>query len=344
MTYVWWLMLFCMGVLGHYKVRRARFELFYYSHHVYLLIYIAALMHGNSLWYYLLGSLSLWFLDRALRFTRGCTPAHVTKLELCAGGKVSHLQVKLDGGASCIPGQYCFLNVPDISRLEWHPFTVSDQTSFGQSTFHIKAMPGLSAHGDATQYHPDTWTGKLARLAAQCERGDCAVGEIAVCVDGPYGTPVSLQAAPWVVFVAGGIGITPVHAMVRGRMRQGQEVARVRLIWVVQKEDEVAMFADSLLEMANCGVVVSVFVTKGCKLASPQWNDLSVQYSPSRQIDFRKLILREDSDVLEQAALGDSKQQPLPLVFACGPSAMVERVRKEAFELGYDFHTETFEL
>ena len=49
--------------------------------------------------------------------------------------------------------QYAFVNVPAVSELEWHPFSISSAPSASEVSFHIKAM------GD------DTWTGRLASLA-----------------------------------------------------------------------------------------------------------------------------------------------------------------------------------
>ena len=62
----------CMGVLAQNWVRRNHFELFYWSHHVALAFFVAALWHATGLWYYLLPGLTLWFVDRAIRFERGC--------------------------------------------------------------------------------------------------------------------------------------------------------------------------------------------------------------------------------------------------------------------------------
>ena len=45
------------------------------------------------------------------------------------------------------PGQYVYINIPAISVLEWHPFTLSSapadaagSSSVGASTLHIKGM------------------------------------------------------------------------------------------------------------------------------------------------------------------------------------------------------------
>ena len=37
-------------------------------------------------------------------------------------------------------GQYCYLNIPRISRLEWHPFTISSAPVDMVTTHHIKVI------------------------------------------------------------------------------------------------------------------------------------------------------------------------------------------------------------
>ncbi|CAN0463399.1 unnamed protein product, partial [Hapterophycus canaliculatus] len=46
-------------------------------------------------------------------------------------------------------GQYVFINVPSISLLEWHPFTISSCPDDRETTHYIKDMG------------PTTFTGKL---------------------------------------------------------------------------------------------------------------------------------------------------------------------------------------
>ncbi|KAG4231147.1 hypothetical protein PC116_g20571 [Phytophthora cactorum] len=96
-------------------------------------------------------------------------------------------------------GQFVYLNVPAISRLEWHAFTIasSPKTSYESSntmTLLIKAL------GD--------WTEKLMVYQQVCTR--CSI-EPEVYVDGYYGVSLAemYQTYNTVVLVGGGVGITP---------------------------------------------------------------------------------------------------------------------------------------
>ena len=97
--------------------------------------------------------------------------------------------------------------MPEISTLQWHPFTISSAPSDAHVTHHIRAMGSMSGGG------PRSFTAQLHALAASRSSSDDA---LAVRVDGPYGhltkTPNRYEA---LVLTSGGIGVTPMVAMLR---------------------------------------------------------------------------------------------------------------------------------
>jgi predicted ferric reductase len=160
------LLMVCMGRFARYSTRRANYELFYYLHHAFLAAFSVALLHAASSWYYLVGGLALWFLDRGLRALkrarRWCVldvspwPDGVTRLEIAPlddfCGRSSPF--------AFAPGQYLYLNLPCLGPHEWHPFTISSAPSDGVVTCHIKAAPVAPG-----QKKNSTWTGRLHDLA-----------------------------------------------------------------------------------------------------------------------------------------------------------------------------------
>ena len=149
-----------------------------------------------------------------------------------------------------IMGQYVYINIPAISSLEWHPFTISSAPIDHVTTHHIKVMGGLKG---------DQWTAKLYQLVKSSELaavGDeeenslstifyhgnaeeksmsrirhrnakditsCAIpisspfSKLLVNIDGPYGLSVSheLHRYTHLLLVGGGIGVTPLHSCLR---------------------------------------------------------------------------------------------------------------------------------
>lgn len=62
-------------------------------------------------------------------------------------------------------GQYVYVNIPAVSSLEWHPFTISSSPTDSITTHHIKVMGGLSG---------GQWTAKLHKLAMALQANKAA--------------------------------------------------------------------------------------------------------------------------------------------------------------------------
>ncbi|TYZ67498.1 hypothetical protein PybrP1_004100 [[Pythium] brassicae (nom. inval.)] len=130
------------------------------------------------------------------------------------------------------PGQFAFLCVPQLSVLQWHPFSISSAPHEPVVTFHIRVL------GD--------WTAKLLELVESSAGGNSEAGgavPLDVSIDGSYGqVAVDIDnpaAYSHVVLFSGGIGVTPMKSIVnqlhfdyttRGR----QELQRVHFVWSVR--------------------------------------------------------------------------------------------------------------
>lgn len=102
-------------------------------------------------------------------------------------------------------GQYVFLQVPQISFFQWHPFTIS--TCIGRRmTLHVKT------DGD--------WTGKLRSLKDSLEF---------VGIDGPFGAPAQrFYDFDQSIIVGAGIGVTPFSGILNDlQIREDKHWGRV---------------------------------------------------------------------------------------------------------------------
>ncbi|KAK8111685.1 uncharacterized protein PG998_008142 [Apiospora kogelbergensis] len=93
-------------------------------------------------------------------------------------------------------GQYLFLQVPDISFFQWHPFTIS--TCVGKDVWlHIKT--------------DGNWTSKLRKLAEKGKgSGKREAADIEIGINGPFGAPAQrFYDFSHTIIVGAGIGVTP---------------------------------------------------------------------------------------------------------------------------------------
>ncbi len=126
------------------------------------------------------------------------------------------------------PGQFAFLRLAHpLTGTEAHPFSLSSSpNATGKITFSI------GSNGD--------WTGKIGSIPARTK----------AFVDGPYGqfTHLRFHNAPAFIFIAGGIGITPMLSMFQ-YMEHTSEQRPIHLIWSCRNQEDV-VFQDMLDNIA----------------------------------------------------------------------------------------------
>ncbi|KAJ1812413.1 NADPH oxidase 3, partial [Coemansia sp. RSA 2599] len=136
-------------------VRRRFHELFYWMHHLFVPITILIFVHGSatSFQWYLIGPGAIYVVDRLYRFCRSRF-RHPRILSI-----IQHpsnvIEIKMERrGMKFEVGQYVYLNIPSISRLEWHPFTLTSAPEEDEISVHIWVA------GD--------WTRRLVQMFQGC--------------------------------------------------------------------------------------------------------------------------------------------------------------------------------
>jgi NADPH oxidase 1 len=133
-------------------------------------------------------------------------------------------------------GQWVFLNVPQVSKYQWHPFTITSSPYDPDILLHIQVV------GDFTrQIHQ--------RLVAKCP--------IKIRVDGPYGRPaLDVSEYDVLLLVATGVGITPWCSLLRSIWHEWNAGPRSRhkieLIWICQRLSTLEAFLPLLESFENC--------------------------------------------------------------------------------------------
>lgn len=324
MTVALWFAFVAIGVFAAVeRIRRERFELFYYTHYVaYCVLIPAVLWHASAGWEFLLPGVALWFFERCIRAYRSSRAITVMKVDVHHCGLAGDItELRCAKAFDYFPGQYCFVNVANISLLEWHPFTISS-ASASEISFHIKDM------GE------NTFTQRL-RLAAEEEAG----APLIVSLDGPYGQPIDFAQYTVVLLVAGGIGITPIKSIFDSqRTHPASTLQTLHMTWVVRDAALLSLLDNSVRDLP--ATVYMTAITAAFFIDNPQ----STEHTnvPADCPAFTQVGRPSFAPHLRSVA-GLVKPAEV-LLFVCGPPAMTAACEHVAHAAGWDFHTETFAL
>ncbi|PKA66734.1 Ferric reduction oxidase 7, chloroplastic [Apostasia shenzhenica] len=231
-----------MWVTSLRPVRRNYFELFFYTHQLYIIFVVFLALHvGDFIFCYAAGAIFLFILDRFLRFyqsrptvdvlSAACRPCGTLELTL---SKPQNLQYSALS--------FIFLQIREISWLQWHPFSVSSSPLDGEH--HLTVL--IKVLGE--------WTEKLRDLTASVSDQPSKVLQqkikrISVSVEGPYGHEVPYHLMyENLILVAGGIGISPFFAILSDVLHLTSDgkpcfPKNILVLWAVKKSNELSLLS-----------------------------------------------------------------------------------------------------
>ena len=92
-----------------------------------MLYWILLLFHSPNFWIWFVAPCSIFFLERIYRIAKTFSEKGKTetKLGLILASKVVHLVIKRPRNFKFKAGDYIFVNIPAITKYQWHPFTIS---------------------------------------------------------------------------------------------------------------------------------------------------------------------------------------------------------------------------
>ncbi|KAJ7951174.1 Ferric reduction oxidase [Quillaja saponaria] len=182
------------------RIRRKVFELFFYTHYLYILFIVFFIFHvGISYSCIMLPGFYLFLIDRYLRFLQSRRQVRLVSSRVLPCETVE-LNFSKSHGLSYNPTSVMFINVPSISKLQWHPFTITSNSNLEPEKLSVV----IKSEG--------VWSRKLYQMLSS----PSSIARLDVSVEGPYG-PVSTNFLrhDTLVMVSGGSGITPFISIIR---------------------------------------------------------------------------------------------------------------------------------
>ncbi|CAH8383918.1 unnamed protein product [Eruca vesicaria subsp. sativa] len=260
--------------------RLTGFNAFWYSHHLFVIVYVLLIVHGyfiylskewyeKTTWMYLAVPTILYACERLVRLFRSGSKA-VTILKVAVyPGNVLSLYMSKPKGFKYTSGQYIYVNCPDVSPLQWHPFSITSASGDDFLSIHIRTL------GD--------WTSQLKCLFSKvCQPPSTSQSELFIVdrgqanitrfpkllIDGPYGAPAQDYRNYDVLLLVGlGIGATPLISILRdvlNNIKKQKSVEegtshnihrsntkRAYFYWVTREQGSLEWFSEVMNEVAE---------------------------------------------------------------------------------------------
>ncbi|KAL6650776.1 hypothetical protein ACP70R_009701 [Stipagrostis hirtigluma subsp. patula] len=274
-----------MWVTSLHPVRKRFFELFFYTHQLYVVFVVFLALHvGQFIFTIPAGAIFLFMLDRFLRFWQSRAKVDIISAACRPCGTVE-LVFSKPASLRYNALSFIFIQVRELSFLQWHPFSVSSSPMDGK--YHMSVL--IKALG--------TWTDKLRSIITDVQEqnrsdSDSQSCRITASVEGPYGhqSPYHLMYED-LILVAGGIGISPFLAILSDiihRIEEGMPCMpkNVLVLWSVKKSTELSL------------------------LSAVDAQTISSSVSDKLRLDIQAFVTQESQPPLEDGIVGDDQKVP----------------------------------
>ncbi|XP_059657968.1 ferric reduction oxidase 8, mitochondrial [Cornus florida] len=228
------------------QIRRKKFEIFYYTHHLYIVFLVLFLFHaGDRHFYMVFPGIFLFGLDKLLRIVQSRPETCILSARVFPC-KVIELTVPKDPRLKYTPTSVIFVKIPSISKFQWHPFSIASSSSVDDQTMSVL----IKCEGWWTNALYDIIQTELDSDAGQMK---C----IPIAIEGPYGpASVDFLRCDSLLMIAGGIGITPFLSILNeidSAQSSGRKsiAAKVQLIYVVKSSQDICLLKPILPLLMN---------------------------------------------------------------------------------------------
>lgn len=270
--YIMLFSLMAIVVTAMEKPRRANFERFWYTHHLFVVFFAFWSIHGafcmikpdfapfcsgiGVFWEYWMYGAFLYLAERIAREVRGRHKTFVSKV-IQHPSNVVEVQIKKEH-TKTRAGQYIFLCCPEVSVWQYHPFTLTSAPEEDYISVHIRCVGDFTkafAKALGCNFEKRGEKGAVVKANPDEESVETMRKVLPrVYIDGPFGSAsedvFKFEVA---VLVGAGIGVTPFASILKSiwyRMNYPQGKTRLRKVyffWICRDFDSFEWFRSLLL-------------------------------------------------------------------------------------------------
>ncbi|KKY39228.1 putative nadph oxidase [Diaporthe ampelina] len=387
------IMLLCMLLMyttAHHRIRQQSFETFWYTHHLFIPFMLGLYTHavgcfvrdtanafspfaGDIFWTHCIGYQGwrwetfgggIYLTERLYREIRARRSTKITRV-------VRHpydvVEIQFSKPSfKYKAGQWLFLQLPSVSKYQWHPFTITSCPYDPYVSVHVRQV------GDFTRSLGDA-VGAGGAQAKLYEGVDpMGMYEVALQngqqmpalrIDGPYGAPAEdVFENEIAVLVGTGIGVTPWAAILkniwhlRNSPNPPTRLRRVEFLWICKDTNSFEWFQTLLSSLeqqsteaaripGSSGVEflkIHTYLTQ--KLDQDTMNNIvlnsvGAEVDPLTELksrtnfgrpDFSRLFTTMRDGILDRSYLNglEGSMRTTVGVYFCGPSAAARDIKK----------------
>ncbi|EKM83532.1 hypothetical protein AGABI1DRAFT_110182 [Agaricus bisporus var. burnettii JB137-S8] len=387
------LIMVIMYTFAHQKVRKQCFEAFWYSHHLAFFFVIGLYSHatgcfvrdtadptyipsfpfynvehclGYFSWRFIIWPFLIYFGERVWREIRARKPTRLSKVLVHPSGAMELRIIK--PSFKYTPGQWLFVQIPELSKFQWHPFTITSAPEDPYVSIHIRQVGDWTESlGERLGVGPamvssmtkDAMMGK--EKGSDQGQGDfveldttySAISLPALRIDGPYGAPTEdVFNAEVAILIGAGIGVTPFasilkHMWYRQKRNTLKSLRRVEFFWICRDSPSFGWFQSLLKEVEAAQadpnfLRINIYLTQ--KIGEDMlWNiavnDTGAEYDPLTLLRTRTMFGRPDWNSIYSQMKGaiqngsylpgsTSQLSTKVATYFCGPPAIAKALKE----------------
>jgi NADPH oxidase len=396
-----------MYTTAHARIRKQSFETFWYTHHLFIPFLLGMYTHatgcfvrdsvqpyspfaGKQFWEHCIGDEGwrweligggLYLIERVYREIRARRETRILRVIRHPFGKhfrLLRLSQKLmiedtmeiqfaKPSMTPKPGQYLFLNCPEVSKFQWHPFTITSCPFDTYISVHVRQV------GDFTKELGNALGAGPMQKAFYDEIDPMGIYEIdqsiihempPIRIDGPYGAPAEDVLDNDVAILIGtGIGVTPFASVLKTLWHHRTNgtvpirLRRIEFFWICRDTSSFAWFqallvsleAQSLEQSEGFGddfLRIHTYLTKSNDMDTVNnivLNSIGTEKDPLTELrsrtnfgrpDWKRLLVGMREGILEETYMPnlDTSRKTQVGVYFCGPSDAARNIKAAAKE------------